>query len=744
MKTFVHLLLFSLICCFSAFSQQTHPHLFFTKEKVDRLKERIKSEDAMNLAWKDIIKEADNALKENNPTNKIDYLSLAYLVTENKKYAEKVKSTLERTLSRSTWDGGGNLRRDPPWNAGLGTAHTNFMVAIGYDAIYNSLNQNERNTLAKEIVRVGIQPSIDDWLSDNKRIHSLNSMGHNWWTAVVYMAGLSSLAVMNEIPEAAAWVEQIAESAREWFAFNGDVLHFKQKNFDKGGFYESINYANFGLGEYLFFRLAWTNTFPGRKALEIGGLELIPDFFINMSYPRDDMIYSLYFGDSNTSVSGERPSKLLWALGYRNPNMLWYFNQVRPFQHREGLPINSPIGIICQPEEKGIPAVPNLPTSAIYEDMGWASMRTSWENNATMLGVKCGFTWNHAHADASSFILMHKGEQIIKDAGNSNYGWPSYPEYFFQSQAHNVVLFDGKAQPTEQQYHGSPLKGSLHHLMDAGNIKYVLANATGPTSRYFSRNFRHFLWIDNVILIIDDVKTHEYGTFEWLIHPDGEARKVEADLRIINNNACVLVRPLFPETLIDGGYDHDFPEKLKIKAIEAPVARSSTNTETYYSIRYPEKVNRTKFITAIILKDSPNSRNIPDIKRLRGNDMQGVRITQNGKTTDVFLNLMADGRIMHLNSYNTFNGWNTDAYLIAASYPEGKDGSNPENIEELFVGYGSFIRKGEQHIFNSLSKLFSIAKKGGDKLNILVTGQPVINAGFGIGGKTEQVLLSKN
>lgn len=43
-------------------------------------------------------------------------------------------------------------------------------------------------------------------------------------------------------------------------------------------------------------------------------------------------------------------------------------------------------------------------------------MRDSWDKDATMLAVKSGMTWNHSHADANSFIIFHKGTDIIKDA----------------------------------------------------------------------------------------------------------------------------------------------------------------------------------------------------------------------------------------------------------------------------------------------------------------------------------------
>ena len=85
--------------------------------------------------------------------------------------------------------------------------------------------------------------------------------------------------------------------------------------------------------------------------------------------------------------------------------------------------------------------------------------------------------------------------------------------------------------------------------MDAGNIKYVLANGTGPYSDQFSRYFRHFLWMDNVIYIVDDLKSHQKGHNEWLWHPGGEAKKRGADLNITSEKSSVIIRPEFPRVL---------------------------------------------------------------------------------------------------------------------------------------------------------------------------------------------------
>lgn len=730
------LLLFLFLTASTAAAQK-HPYLFFPSSRLEVLKKRIASDTAIASYWRTIRQEADAALKGGDARARVDHLSLAYLLTGEPSYAGKVREVLLNLCSKPSWSNAEMLERKPAWTSDLKTAENCRIVALGFDAVYETLSKEDRKTIVDGLVRMGIRPALDNWVLGETRFHTLNSMGHNWWSACVGMAGVASLAILGDYPEAANWVETVSKASEEWYRFNGDELHFKPRTMDRnGGMYESVNYASFGLSEYLFFRLAYTNTFPKKTLPDLPGLAKFPDWFLHVGYPRDGILYSLNFGDGNLAVTGERPVKLLEALGYRHPNHLWYLNQITRGQHREGLSPDTPLGLVYLPDMQPAPRVPDLPTSALFPDMNWASMRSSWEKNATLLGVKSGYTWNHSHADANSFILFHKGEQLIKDPGNSSYASKEYPGYFFQSPAHNVVLFNGQAQPKDQQYHGSSLPGRLSELMDGGTIKYILSDAVGPTSHTFSRNFRHYLWIGKVILIIDDVKTYENGTFEWLLHPGGATRKAGGDLEITQNNASVLVRPLFPETLVQTGFNHDFPEKMILKELSAPQAKDLTKTETYYSIECPEKVSQTKFITAIILKDSLNDTRLPVIERLHDETMRGVRIKTDGNVTDVYLNLRADGRVMHLNSVNTFGGWDTDAYLMAVTYPE----TQPNQPSDLFMAYGSYLRRDGKSWFNSLSKLFFIARQQKDHLDLILQGQPLIRASFGL--KPRQLTLN--
>lgn len=703
-----------------------HPSLLYTPERIQQAKQRVVDEPKFAEAWKQLREMADEKLKGKD-IRSLDYLSLTYLMTGEKKYADKIKEILFSVIKAETWGSAEMLARIPIWTADLGLAHKAYLSAIAFDAVYNDLSSSERKEIAKELKRLALDPCLGDWVLEPTRIHSLNSMGHNWWTSCACMGGILALSLQNEFPEAVEGVEILNEVLPEWFSFAGDVLQQKPKSFDEaGGMYESLNYANFGIQEALQFRLAWKNINPGKKQPEIPELKNIPDYFMQVCYPRTGILYNLNFGDSHLNITAESSLMLLYALGIKNDNMLWYMNQVEQGQHRDGYFISRPMGFLYTPDLRKAPVLPDAKRSQLFADFGWAMMRTSWEKDATMLAVKCGHTWNHSHADANSFILFHKGVDIIKDGGHCWYPNPNYRNYFFQSQAHNVVLFNGKGQTREQQYHGSTLRGYLHYLMDAGNVKYVLANGTGPYSDNFSRNFRHFLWMDNVIYMVDDLKTHEIGQFEWLWHPGGEVKKQGIDLNITNENSSVVVRPLYPRQLAKSDFVHDYPEDLYWEIIET-VSEDLKGKDSYYSFHLPTKTDRVKGVTAIILKETPGEKELPQMERREGKDWVGLRIRNKGKVTDLYINQLADGRLMHSNSWIEADGWFTDAYMFAVTYEES---ASSADSNDFFICYGSALRRDKISYFSSLSKLFVIRKEEDKKMKLWIEGQPQVHASF--------------
>ena len=442
----------------SALQAHASPTLMASQERVEALKQRMSSDRATREACDKLIRRVDDALKKNDRRIAQQDLCLAYLLTGRRAYADRAREMMLRECRRDKWVSDDMLRREPAWHSEMSTASTASGIAILYDCFKETLSAEDRAFIRERVFELGIVPTLQDWILDGTRIHSLNSMGHNWWSHCVFNAGVACLAFIREDPRAQQYIDIIDSHVLEWFDFEGDCLQNKPRTYDRGGMYESVNYAGVSNGCYLRYRLAWQSTYPDKTPEDIPYLEEIAHWYMDVCYPRTAGTYSLYFGDSSLLVNGVEPVKYLAALGYGTPGSLWYLSLFEP--REDAFDLLYPLDLSDAPER------PDIPASSLYAENGWGMLRSSWDKDATLLGVVCGHTWNHRHADCNSFVLFHKGEYLIKDAGNGSYGSPLYSSYYRQSEAHNVVLFDGKGQSREQEYAGSMLDGHLQDLVD--------------------------------------------------------------------------------------------------------------------------------------------------------------------------------------------------------------------------------------------------------------------------------------
>ncbi len=715
----------------SASSWRTeHPRLYFSQERIDPFKEKLSHDEEIKKAWKNIKERADKYVDEQlvsldyaesgsgqhgnygRPSNQMSRmganLGLAYQITGEEKYAEKLRKAMLHFSQLNRW--AGDADRDPPWHSELNTARFCFGYGVGYDSIHDYLSESDREIIVDAMVRLGILPTLNDWVLAEKRIHALDSMGHNWWSVCVSMAGVASLSILGEHPDAETWVEQVRDSFPEWFAYQGNLLQNKSPNFDRhGAFYESVVYANYALSEYLLFHLAYSNSFSESSRPQIPLLNKSGDFFIHTAYPTSDSLLSVNFGDGSLNSHGAKTLQLLKATGFDKPEYSWYLTQTN-------WGLNDPIGLVYQDVQPTETPPESLSTSMLYPDIGWCTMRNSWEEDATMLAMKSGFTWNHAHPDAGSFILFQGGKPLIIDSGNCSYSRREYSSYYRHSKAHNVILFDGEGQNPEDVARGDrgvTHPGKMLHLMDSAGIKYALADVSGPTSWKCSRNYRHFLWIDDVILIFDDIRTHETHQLEWLLHYEGEATEEGDTVHLSNGEQSrAQVQFLYPK-------EKEFIKKIGLKDHEP-----DTETE-YLAVTPEEKTRAAKFITAI-LPYHKSKKPTTKVQLLEGDEMLGVKMVKDEKTTEVFLNLRADGRRMHRNSNKVIQGWDTDAYLFGLTYPSNQP-DEIDSIQRGFVICGSYLRNEQQVLLDSLSKVYSIFSWDDQTLDVILEGQPIIN-----------------
>ena len=279
--------------------------------------------------------------------------------------------------------------------------------------------------------------------------------------------------------------------------------------------------------------------------------------------------------------------------------------------------------LLCYKHVYNLPVEKPEDTAKVYDKIGWAMFRDSFEKDANMLAVKCGDTWNHAHADAAHFILYRKGKQEIYDSGNCSYGNPIYVNYYCASPAHNVVLFNGKGQDIMDIHTHARCKGQLYNFVNEPGFKYIAADATGPMGRYFRRHLRHFLWLDGFILIYDDLETYEEGEVNFLLHAE--------------KDTCF--RMLTPHTVTEcDGYRGGEIKPDKYLSYNRSVGED----------------HRTKLVSVLLLDETLQ----PELTEIDG----GYKLTC-GETT-VYMNVLADSRTMHRNCINIMDGIFTDATIL--------------------------------------------------------------------------------
>ncbi|NQX61604.1 heparinase II/III domain-containing protein [Paenibacillus qinlingensis] len=712
-------------------NKKPHPYLYFDRAWVERFRLQLQQNADLAREWHTYVAKADRMLGESftdeaqadgedsqhgrygPPSEQVakmgTILGLVYQVTGERHYGEKLREALLHYSTYQKWYGKGLLRNDPSWHSELNTSRFCHGYAVGYDCIYDLLSDEERGTVRRGFLELGVLPTLKDWVFADTRIHTLDSMGHNWWAVMIGLAGVGVLSVMNEEGDANAWLGEIVRIFPEYFLYKGSVLGNKSLNYDEAGaFYESLNYADYGLYEYLVFRLAYQTSFGHTDFSDIPVLSKAGDFFLHTTYPASERPLTVNFGDGDFYTGAVQAAKMLLANGLEDPRLRWYLKEWQAeygfydfIQHERIWQ-----GSSNPPSE--------AETSVIYGDIGWVAMRDSWEKDRTLLAVKSGFSWNHAHADAGSFVLYHKGRALLIDSGNCSYERPEYLNYYVQSEAHNVVLFNGEGQLRSDVPRGVKEPGQVYHLVDHAGIRYVYADATGPMSRHFSRNFRHFLWVDDVIVIIDDVRAHEKGNLQWLMHFEGEIDVAEnRSVRVTNGDASVIVKHLFPQDLV-------------IQQKEGLADHAPDTITTYLSFETSESVAEAKFITAVIPVESGQP--LPNVTALEGHEMIGVRILSDGKQTDVYLNLRADGRIMHQNCIRKLNGWETDAYLVAVTRPEGTEEEDWTNVERCFIGYGSVLRHSGHTLFASMSRATACLELSPAEVSVALRGQPYLRA----------------
>jgi len=574
-------------------------------------------------------------------TGNMPYLSFAYEITGDDKYFLKAKELMLKYCSYSRWYGKGSIGKGE-----LNTGHFLTGMSYGWATFSHKFTEDEKKYLAERIYTLGIRAQLDDWLLPGTKIHCFDTMGHNWWPVCVSSGALAAITMSEYLPDGRTLADKAAEGLREWFYYEGNPINMKPATLDNGAFYESVGYYNYALFEYLRFSEAYLAV-TGKPPFD--DEEIIrksAEFFINTFYPSSKGDYIVGFGDTDdTQFSSSVP---LMLSRYPDIGILRFYINNR--KHSE----NSDILLKLIRFEQLYLLPEKIPEklSVYYKNIGWSVFRDSFEEDSTLLAVKCGDSWNHAHCDAGHFIFFRNGIPEIFDSSCCSYGNDIYRDYYVQSKAHNVVLCNGKGQFSDDHHHHVRPKGELHNFTDKGDFRYVCADASGPMGRHFRKHLRHFIMVKDIIIIYDDIWAYEESELNFLLHSE--------------ENSCFRMLTSCEERTETGYLGKDIHE----------VTFKSFNKKT-------DDYGRGKFVSALCLdeKKEPVFEEIED----------GFKVTYGN--IKIYINILSDNRVMHRNCFNTFDGILTDAAVLI------------DNNGEYSVVNGSIVRKDGKSLLDRFSRI---------------------------------------
>ena len=679
-----------------------HPYLFFSPADLTAYREKLRSDPEARARYEKATEKAEELLNEpfvtwreangketqhanfgalNGQANRLcDCLGLKYLVEGDGRCAARLKALTEHFVTFERWYARSYFVREPnPWHSDLCSVATALALARVFDIIRGILSPGDRLSLARGIFEKGVMPALGDWALPETRIHALDSMGHNWWAVCISEAATALLALRDDLSgtDCDGMLDCADHALAEYLTYPGNTLFNKPRSFDdEGFFYEGVGYDNYGTGmllQYLWCRERYDGRNETiRAALPEGFVDAPICFLYPITKDGDTAYLSLNFCDSDTDNLPDQIVRYAARLGLDT-------SPSRALAAACGTSVWEEIAGFDHASLKG--SFKDMPKTAVLSS-GYAIARDTWDADGTVFAAHSGMCWNHAHNDAGSFVIFHRGRPFFTDCGTCDYSSPLYHGYYCQDAAHSLLLVDGRSSRDEELYRGNKFPGSLTDHFEGRDFFFVQADAAGPAAHLCSRLYRSFLWIENRLLaIVDDVYCHEPRTAQFSLHFDGAYRQ-EGNTVLFDNGGMTA-------KLISHGPAVTLTEKTG----HAPHKQDEGKAYIELSDGKKERTH-TLFHT---LELDPETRNVT-YETISCEHGDGVKITDGDTEREIWYNHLADGHVMHDNSQTVIGGYDTDAYLLMITR------NKREGTERVFAVCASFLRKNGAVYHSSFAK----------------------------------------
>ena len=467
----------------------------------------------------------------------LNILTKAYVLSKKDKY---YISALKWMREAITWDPRGLTRIND-----FGDAMIMQSLAISIDVFWDRLSEKDKRDILNQIIARG-EGFYDHW-TGNYSLANRNSSMHVW-QHILHNLFLTSIALIDEAPEASKWLEYIYEL---WLAQHPKMAENDGAWFNGTG-YMRMNVKTlldipYKLGEYTginFFVVPWYKNFmkwltyaypPGATS----------DGFCNdgKKWPIPNLEYAA-FSDAFARITGDQMalkySRSVLAvlkeidepiidLGYTGGAIekadLSDDHEYAWFRITNGYEM--PLPIIDNEKE--------LPDAEIFPDVGVAYMNSNRKDikNNLRISIKSSpmGPLAHTHAEHNTFNIAFKGKRLFYNSGYRPWmGAPHTQAWYKHTQGHNGILVDQKGQLYDAGSYGylprfirgeslSYAVGDASHAYQAHELSMKARKDNTPNDMEVDVFKRHNILLKpNIFVVYDELESKSPVDWSWLIH----------------------------------------------------------------------------------------------------------------------------------------------------------------------------------------------------------------------------------
>ena len=412
-----------------------HPRILLLQGEEKSIQQAIALNPTLGKMHRAILKASDDMLDKpvlerklegvrlldvsREALRRIFYLSYAYRISGEEKYAQRAEKELLAVSAFSDWQ--------PPHF--LGVAELALGVSIGYDWLYDELSSESRNIIEQALITKAIEPSFGS-------NHAAIFKGPSNWNQVCN-AGIvyAALAIADKNPELAQKV--IARSVQS--------ITIPLKSYDPdGAFAEGYMYWQYGTVFNIFMLDALQKVgITDLKTADYTGFSKTP-YYLQHMVGTSGQSFNYMDCIPNSILNA---SQFWFASQLNDPSLLWVEKSYLEkdgflmLTDGNGLPLTQTQAKVDKftqfTTDRTLPALMiwgknidlskvTAPKNNCFTGRGETPvclMRTSWtDKNAIYLGFKTGSAGtSHGHMDIGSFVIDADGERWASDFGMQNY-----------------------------------------------------------------------------------------------------------------------------------------------------------------------------------------------------------------------------------------------------------------------------------------------------------------------------------